>query len=94
VKVPYNHDIFRAVACGEMARETDHTPEWVRDVEWTPILRQRNKAQFSAKGELGHGIVSQEVHMGVQGSGCGRLQMGVSVAEVERAAEVSPNALE
>jgi len=31
--------------------------------------------------------------MGVQGSGCGRLQMGVSVAEVERAAEVSPNAL-
>ncbi len=49
------------------------TPQFLKLVDrdnlgWTPILRQPNKAQFSAKGELGHGVVTQEVHAGVQGS--------------------------
>ena len=37
-------------------------------LDWTPILRQPDRAQFSGKGELCHGIVTQEVHSGVQGS--------------------------
>jgi hypothetical protein len=37
-------------------------------LDWTPILRQPDRAQFSANGELCHGIVTQEVHSGVQGS--------------------------
>jgi hypothetical protein len=93
--VPYNHDIFRAVACGEMARETDHTPEWVRDVEWTPILRQRNKAHnFQRKENWVMGLSRRRFTWEFKEAAVRRLQMGVSVAEVERAAEVSPNALE
>ena len=46
--------------------QNDQHPD--SDVEWTPVLRHPNKTQFSAKGELGHGIVSEEVHAGVQGS--------------------------
>jgi dihydroxy-acid dehydratase len=34
-------------------------------MEWTPKLRQANKAQFSANGELCHGCVTTEVHAGI-----------------------------
>jgi len=53
--------------------ERSHTQEWnklreliwVKCLEWTPKMRQSNKTQFSANGELCHGTAKTEVHAGV-----------------------------
>jgi hypothetical protein len=44
---------------------TDATSSLSSSVDLPPVLRQTVKAQFSANGELSHGIVTQAVHAGV-----------------------------
>ena len=59
----------------------------------SPFLRQTVKTQNSSNGELSHGIVTQEVHAGVQaGRRPAAGTRGID-GEVARGLEVNPNVL-
>ena len=59
-------------------------------MDLSPFLTQTVKTQNPLNGELSHGIVTQDVHQGVQ---AGRCTASGSIAEVSRGVEVNPNVL-
>jgi transposase-like protein len=69
---------------------------WLKllSLDLPPFLTQPVKTQNPMNGELSHGIVTQAVHQGVQTGRSTRLEAGVSLAEVARGLEVSPNVLD